>query len=132
MGLILSEEEVIETMIAYLAEQFPKDCTCCGRHFTSLADYLRNTTHVGTPVSYDADEGDWKPTNPMGTFSMANCACGSTLVIGSERMKVTTMWRLLLWARVETRKRGVETAELLAVLRETIDARVLDRSSPMS
>ncbi|MDA3791874.1 MAG: hypothetical protein PF503_25675, partial [Desulfobacula sp.] len=41
-------------------KQFPKNCSCCGIHYNSLADYFRNTTHIGKPISYDATTS-WFP-----------------------------------------------------------------------
>ena len=32
----------------------------CGKHYNSLVEYLKFTTHVGKPVSYDAIRGNWK------------------------------------------------------------------------
>ena len=125
MESILSEEEVTEIVIECIESQFPKDCPNCGRRYSSIAEYLRQTKHVGRPVSHDADMETWTPRRLLGTQSYANCQCGSTLAIGSERMGLTTMWRLLQWARVECRKRGLTTSELLDSLRTEIDMRIL-------
>jgi hypothetical protein len=121
----MNESEILDMLQAHLVKQFPKKCNTCGRIYVSLADYLRNTEHVGKPISYDADRGMWQPSKPVGTFSMANCSCGSTLNISSKGMNLITLWRMMNWARHETHKRGITVRDLLDDLRRKIDARVL-------
>jgi signal transduction histidine kinase len=112
----------------HLESLFPKRCAKCGRVFADLREYLRDTRHVGSPVSYDAADGDWRPLRPVGTMSLANCACGSTLALGSEGMGLRTVWRLMAFARRETKRRGVPVAQVLEELRREVDRQVL--SSP--
>lgn len=121
----MTEAEVISIVRRHIERQFPKSCTTCGVIFHDLADYLRNTTHLGTPTSYDAEIGEWTPRHPIGTVSVANCRCGTTLAIGSDGLGLWTMIRLLHWARKETRRRGVSIQELLRDIRDKIDAQVL-------
>ena len=109
MKSLLSEEEVTQLVIDCIDDQFPKDCSCCGRRYSTLAEYLRQTSHMGLPVSHDAELGRWIPRRPLRTQSYANCSCGSTIAIGIERMSLSTVWKLLQWARVECRKRGLTT-----------------------
>jgi signal transduction histidine kinase/CheY-like chemotaxis protein len=118
-------QEAVETTRQHLERQFPRSCGTCGREYSSLKDYLSRTTHVGKPVSYDVQVGNWWPRIPLGTISCANCKCGSTLVLGSEGMGLTTMWRLMTWARHECSARGVAVPELLEELRRAIDMKVL-------
>jgi hypothetical protein len=122
----MNEFTVIQIVRGYIEEQFPKKCPNCNRVFRTLKDYVRETTHKGKPVSYDADIGEWKPDNPLGTHSYANCPCGNTLIISSEKMKVKTMWRLLFWAKCESWRRGISTQDLLVDIREKIDKQVLN------
>ena len=129
----MDQNDVVETIRAFIATQFPRDCRNCGKRYDSLGDYLRNTTHVGQPVSYDAEAGDWRPEEPLGTISAANCSCGSTLVIGSRDMDRSTLWRLMAWARETCKTRGIDMGALLADIRDEIDRRTLrdeDRTSP--
>jgi hypothetical protein len=121
----MNEAEVIEIMREYLATQFPKVCKCCGRQYNSLAQYLRETRHLGKPLSYDADIGDWQPKKPMGTLSMATCSCGTTLAISSAGMDLNTLLRLMNWAREETQSRGIGLSDVLEDLRAKIDQAVL-------
>lgn len=97
----------------------------CGRVFGSLTEYVRVTSHVGQPVSYDAENDDWKPREPVGTFAVALCPCGTSLAIGSGGMRLTTLWRLMRFARTETRRRGITLRQYLALIRGEIDRQVL-------
>jgi hypothetical protein len=121
------EDEVIKIVRDHIEQQFPMTCSMCGRLFDSLKAYLEYTTHLGKPVSYDAEAGDWRPLDPLGTLSYANCQCGTTLTISSHGMGLLTMWRLLRWARKESLSRGVSMGELLDDLRKKIDQQVLNR-----
>ena len=125
----MTEEQVINIVRAYIEKQFPKACKNCGYRYGSLKEYLQTTTHIGEPHSYDAEVENWQPKNPLGTYSFADCKCGNTLVIGSSRMNVATMWRLLWWAKKEKAKRGITMNELLSALREKIDNQVLEEGN---
>ncbi len=121
----LDEEKVIDFLIYFISGQFPKSCKCCGSVFTSLKEYLKNTSHAGPPLSYDAILEDWEPKEPIGTVSMANCKCGTTLGISSRGIGIRNMWKLLGWARRETKGRQISVIELLEDLRCKIDKQVL-------
>ena len=123
--LTMTEDQVINIIRTNVEQQFPKNCNACGRRFTSLKEYLQNIVHVGNPHSYDAEMENWRPHNPLGTFSFSNCKCGNTMVLGSSRMSIMTMWRLLWWARKEKSQRGISANELLNDLRIKIDNQVL-------
>jgi hypothetical protein len=125
----MNEADVIATVRAHIESKFPMACSKCGHEFMSLKDYLRYTTHLGDPVSYDAELKNWRPSTPVGTISFANCRCGTTLSISSQGMGLMTMWRLLWWARTESARRHVETRALLEDLREKIDQQVLGESA---
>lgn len=121
----MNEDTAAKIIRRLIDRQFPKVCSNCDRHFSTLKEYLQETTHLGKPVSYDADMGKLQPEKPMGTLSYAKCPCGNTLVIGSNGIGMITMWRLLLFARQETRRRGISTGDLLDHLRDKIDRQVL-------
>jgi hypothetical protein len=125
----MNENDVIEIMKNFISRQFPKDCTCCGKRYNSFAEFIRNTTYVGKPISYDAEQEDWQPERPIGTIGMSNCSCGTTLTIGSKGMDLKTLWRLMNWARKETKKRGIMMSDLLESLRSKIDKSVLQAES---
>ena len=121
----MNEHDVVAVVRAHIETKFPKICSKCGRTFASLKEYLQCTTHVGKPISYDAELKTWRPRNPVGTLSFANCSCGTTLAVSSDGMGVILMWRLLRWARKESAKRKVSVRELLDGVREKIDRQVL-------
>lgn len=122
----LSEKQVVDIIHAAVEKLFPKDCASCGRRFNTMKEYLENTVHVGQPRSYDADEQDWQPKNPLGTFSFADCKCGNTLVLGSTNVVDTeTMWQLLAWVKKEADKRAISINEVLNDLRAKMNAQVL-------
>lgn len=121
----MTAEEAIRKTRSHIEGKFPKTCPSCYKVFATLADYLLETRHIGTPVSYDAEEGDWTPTKPLGTQSMANCSCGSTLAIDSSGMSLWNLWRLMRWARRESQLRGITMEQLLAWVRTQIDEQVL-------
>ena len=121
----MTEAEVIRQMRAHLEGQFPKACTGCHRRFATLREYLQLTTHVGSAMPYDALADDWTPLHPMGTVTLANCPCGNTLVLSSEGMPLTQLWKLLNWARRETKRRHMTPQALLNYLRDEICKQVL-------
>jgi len=104
---------------------FPRKCKNCNREFVSFKDFLLNTRPVGEVMSWDADSGDWRPKQPLGIMAHANCQCGSTLVISSERMSLLRLWRLMLWVRLESHRRGVAHSAVLTALRDKVVAQEL-------
>lgn len=125
----MTESEVVKAMRQHLERQFPKVCPNCNRAFPTLREYLLVTEHAGSAVPYDAEFGDWRPTEPIGLVTYANCPCGSTLALTSAGMPLGRLWPLLNWARIETKKRGMTPRELLNYLREEICKQVLAPSS---
>ena len=128
----MTESEVVEVIKSHLERRFPRSCSNCSTRYESLADFVTRTTRVGSPVSYDAQIGDWEPETPVGTFAMANCECGTTLTLSSDGMGLITIWRLLRWARRTSRQRGVSVPELLDQLRGQIDRAVTSPESTRS
>jgi hypothetical protein len=122
----MNENDVIETLRKYISRQFPKECRSCGKRYESFAEFIRNTTYVGKPLSYDAERDDWQPARPLGTIGLANCSCGSTLAISSSRMNLITYWRLMNWARKEIKHQEITSNDLLEDLRRKIDQSVLE------
>ncbi len=121
----MTEAEVIHGMRYHLEGLFPRSCPNCRRQFESLREYLQVTTHQGPPVSYDAELGRWKPLIQLGTMTLANCTCGSTLALTSQGIPLLQLWRMLNWAKIETKRRGIGQQELLGYLREEICRQVL-------
>jgi hypothetical protein len=120
----VTDAEAIRLTRLHIESKFPKTCTSCGKRFATLADYLAQTRHVGPPVSYDAEVDDWAPSEPLGTFSLANCTCGSTMVVDSGGMPLKTIAQLMTWARHTSTRRGLTMRQLLKWVRDQIDEQV--------
>jgi hypothetical protein len=121
----MTEEEFIRLNYEHYASLFPRTCTSCGRRFASLREYIQATTPVGATISYDAELGEWKTTQPLGAAALANCPCGSTLALTTEGIPLEDIQRMLEWMKAETAKRGVTSAELLGYVREQVRKRAL-------
>ena len=122
----MTEDQVIAIMRRHLEGQFPQCCTNCNRPFATLKEYLLGTEQVGSAMPYDEENDDWEPVEPMGTYTFANCTCGSTLALSSNGIPLLNLWSLYHWARVECKKRGVTQRELLNDLRDKICKQVLE------
>jgi hypothetical protein len=121
----MTKAEVIVVMRQFLEGKFPKKCSVCERTYADLKDYLLHTQHVGRPLSYDIDMGDYQPTRPMGSMSLTNCACGNTLAIDSRGMDPVTFGRLMAWLTAEMIRRRQTAPEILEDLRRAIDEATL-------
>jgi hypothetical protein len=122
----LQFDEAVRLVRAHIERKFPKTCGTCGRVFANLPDYIQNTRHVGKPISYDAARDDWKPKEPIGTFALALCACGTSMAIDSSGMSLVTLWRLMRFARSETRRRGITVSEFLVGIRAEVEKQALE------
>jgi len=111
----------------YIESQFPRTCSNCGRTFQTLFDYLIKTRHLGDPIAYDEDALKVDGQNLTGVVSYANCVCGSTLTITSQAMDFLTYWRLMFWAKMESRKHKITISKLLRQVRKDIDDQVLSK-----
>jgi hypothetical protein len=126
----MTEDEVVQTLCEHFESLFPKVCPNCNRCFATLREYIRITTRVGSPMSYDAELGDWKTTKPVGSMALANCLCGSTLALTTVSLALSVRLELLNWVRIETQRRRVSPSELLEYLRDEVRKRVLDDPIP--
>jgi hypothetical protein len=120
----MTEDEAVAIVRRHVESHFPKTCNLCGRRFETLLEYLQNTRHVGNPVSYDAGSADMTPAEPIGTYSVARCSCGTALAVGSDGISLPTMWRLMWWARGEAKRLAITMPALLARIRDRIDRQV--------
>lgn len=121
----MKEIDVIRIIRVHLEGQFPKVCSNCKLRFDTFRDFLLTTNPLSPTVSYDAEFGDWNPTDPAGTVTFANCQCGNTMALSSEGMSIFQLWQLMNWARIQTKKRRQTLTELLNHLREQINLQVL-------
>ena len=122
----MNEAEVIQMLLQHAESFFPKVCPNCQRRYTSIREYLLATERIGPILSYDAEVGNWNPTQPLGSMALVNCACGSTLAITADGMPLPTLTGFLNWVRIETQQRGVSQKELLGGLRDAIEQAILD------
>ncbi len=113
----MQRNEIILLVIKFISNQFPRTCRCCGKTYYTIADYTQNTIQVGKPISYDADDGDWNPVNPIGLVSIANCICGTSLAISSHGMSLSSLAQIMEWARIETQKRNETASDILENIR---------------
>lgn len=51
----------------------------------TFAEFIKETTFIGKPVSYHLEAEEIEPKNPFGTYGMVNCTCGSTLALGNRK-----------------------------------------------
>ena len=121
----MTEDEVVQILHDYFESLFPKVCSTCGRLFGTLSEYIQATTSVGKPVSYDANDKNWYPLQPIGTVVLSNCPCGTTLALTTEEMALPLRLELLKWVKMEMQRRGITTSDLLAHLRDRIRKGVL-------
>lgn len=87
------------------------------------------TKRLGPTRSYDADIGDWQTAQPIGSAALANCPCGSTLALSTDKMILSQRLALLEWVRLETCRRGVSASQVLEQLRDKVRKQALDEPS---
>ena len=124
----MTEEQVVETIFTAVANNFPKDCSCCGHRFHTYNDYIQETSILGTPFSYDAENKDWRPATPLGFHAYCKCNfCSNALTTNIDSLEPDTIWQLLAWIKEETNNRGVSSRELLNEIRGKMRKHVLDK-----
>jgi hypothetical protein len=119
------EAEIVRSVREYFESLFPKVCFNCNRRFETLREYILITKPVGPTMSFDAELADWKTAQPIGSMAQANCPCGSTLTLSTERMPLPQRLALLNWVRMETQRQGLSPSELLGCLRDEVRKQVL-------
>jgi hypothetical protein len=120
----VTEDDVVRIVRSYIEGLFPKVCPKCGRRFDSLREYLRSTTHLGSPNLFEP-LGDEMSANPLGPIAHSTCLCGNTLTIGSEGIPKAQLVELLKWAKADSHRRSMGMNEVLRQLRDRIDEEVL-------
>lgn len=83
------------------------------------------TRRLEPVISYDAELRNWSPPHPMGTAAMANCPCGTTLLVTTRNLPLSQQWQFLEWLKIEMERRRLSQAELLGYLRDEIHKQVL-------
>jgi hypothetical protein len=122
----MTNAEALRVVRRHFESLFPKTCASCRREFATLREYILVTTRIGPAKSYDAELGDWRPTEPIGSLALANCPCGSTLALSTEGMAHDQRMVLLTWVKRETQRRDISPSDLLEGLRDDIRKQVLD------
>lgn len=121
----MTSDEIIRMMREYFEGLFPKVCPNCGRCFATLREYILNTKRIGETISYDAESGDWKPKNPIGSVALSNCLCGTTLALTTQGMPLSKTHLVLEWIKRETERSGLSPVELAGYVRDEIRKQVL-------
>jgi len=121
----MNEDEVIEALKTALEGLFPKNCTKCGRKFSTFKEFLLNTAHLGEPIFYDAVSGNTVHCPPYGIVAMFNCSCETTLAVRINELCPVTLNRLLHWVNCEAKKQGVSVDQIMAQIRVKVDNKVL-------
>jgi hypothetical protein len=126
----LTETEVLAIIREYLEGLFPKECSNCQRRYFTLREYLLTTRQLGDAVSVNPKAAERNQANPVGTLTFANCTCGNTIALSSERMPLPQLWSLFDWARAETQIRGQTPRQLFDHLRDELWKIVLSGPPP--
>lgn len=116
----MTEAELLRVMRLHTEKLFPKTCHSCGNLFASPRDFFENTSPIGSVISYDANDNDWKPADPLGTFGFFNCTCGNTLTLGTDGMQLQELWSAMEWARSHCETHQTQLENLLNHLREKL------------
>ena len=116
----LSTADAMRLVREHFERVFPKVCQACGRRYDTLREYVRDTKPRGAPSSFDADLGNWDTSQPMGALTYADCPCGNTMALGTERMEMTDRLALLSWVREQCETRKVTPSVVLGELRTMI------------
>jgi hypothetical protein len=116
----------VKPLVLHCAEQFPRECQNCGRHFEDFEEYVDATTPIGV-VCWDAEIVDGTETlldDLVGTLSMANCPCGTTLSIGCLDRESDHYRRLLEALHEDASDNGVAVVDVMDALRVIIRSEV--------
>ncbi|MEI6670222.1 MAG: hypothetical protein WCP29_18915 [Acidobacteriota bacterium] len=122
----MTEAEVVQIVRKHLEGLFPMACPTCGRSIATIRDYMAclHPTLPTEATAADGASGDAAPLAPAGNLKFAICACGTTLPLSYDGLPLTQMLRLMNWARVETKARGLSVAALLEYMRDEIGRQV--------
>ncbi len=121
----MTETEVVQILRKHMEGLFPMTCTRCKHSFATLREFMLITHRLEPVMSYDAEMGNWSPPHPFGTIAMANCPCGTTLLVSTRGLSLSKQWQFLEWVKIEMERRRLSQAELLGYLRDEIRKQVL-------
>ena len=109
----------------YYESLFPMVCKNCGRSYATLCEYIQGTHRLWPTSDLDAELGHFEPVYPLGTMSMANCNCGSTLALSTIHMPLPQNRLLLEWYQIEMKRTGLDEKALSDSLRDEIRKQAL-------
>ena len=127
----MTEAEAVRVLRQHLESLFPKTCSTCGRQFPTLREYILTTRRLGPTQSFDAELGNWTTTEPIETLAMAECPCGSTLALSTERIALPQRLVLLAWVKTESERLSLVSSELLERLQDQVRKQVFDAGPPL-
>ena len=127
----MTEADAIELILEHLKGLFPRKCSGCNRTYATFVDYLKGTEPVGRPLAYDLESGNLDVLHPAGGMAFSRCSCGATIALSPKGMPLTTLGRLLIWAKLEIDRRGMKPRDFLEYVRAEVRKKaLLEPSAP--
>jgi hypothetical protein len=127
----MNDEDLIEALKTALESLFPKNCTKCGRRFSTFKEFLLTTAHLGEPIFYDAVNSNNVHCPPYGIVAMFNCNCNTTLAVRINKLCPVPLNILLRWINSEAKRQGVSVEHIMAQIRVKVDNKVLADTGPV-
>jgi hypothetical protein len=124
----VTEGEVVAIMRRHVDAQFPKTCSKCHRVFQTYSEYVRTVTPIGTPVLFERTRGEGEAKAQLGTVSMANCTCGTTLSLSSRGRSQQPEVSITTWARERAEHEGITLEQLFERLRARLRTEALEEA----
>lgn len=107
----------VEPLLQTCGEQFPRSCSKCGHLFRDFGEFVKDTVPIGTPICFDEDEPSL--LDPIGTLSMVNCRCGTTLALACPSHG--EMYDQFVAAlRTDAKRSSITVGEVLELMRKEI------------
>ncbi len=113
----------VQPLLGYLTAQFPRACTTCARPFPDFAAWVSTTSPLGMPVCFDQGDAEAAGEDPVGTLSMVDCVCGTTLAISCHHPDSEMYQQLVAALRGDAVRHAISVDDVLQVLREEIRRR---------
>jgi hypothetical protein len=121
----MTEAEIVRSLRGFFEGLFPRYCSGCGRNYPTLRAYIVETRRIWPSVNYELELGDAHGIEPIGGMAMANCVCGSTLVLSSNGMAPEQTRAILGWVKGEMTRTGMKPEEVLDHLRDEVRKQAL-------
>ncbi len=118
----MTKQDVINLVRTHIrTTEFPKICSQCGTTYESFKEFLQETTHIGEPVSYDAELNEHQPEHPLGVIAMSHCSCGNAISVSTYAMAKENRLKSIAWIQEESQKQNISRADFLKSMRDEID-----------